>query len=69
MEWTGCFGSIFVGFHPKEALFPMSGVLRGFSICGVLCVRLNPNPYACLVKCEADFTGPALLIEKLLVSE
>ena len=35
------------------ALFPMSGVLRGFSACDVLDVRLGGNPCA------------ALLIEKI----
>jgi hypothetical protein len=37
------------------ALFPMSGVLRGFSACGVLDVRLGGNPWA------------VLLIEKLII--
>jgi len=36
-------------FHPEMALFPMSGVLRGFSACGVPDVRLGGNPYAALL--------------------
>jgi len=54
------------------ALFPTSGVLRGVApaaceeaVCGVLNVRLNTNPCACPVKCEAYLTGAALLIEKI----
>jgi len=39
------------------ALFPLSGVLRGFGGCGVLHVRRTANPCA------------ALLNEKLLISE
>jgi hypothetical protein len=46
----------FVSFHPLMALFPMSGVLRGFApaayekaVCGVLYVHLNENPCAALL--------------------
>jgi hypothetical protein len=42
-----------ISFHPEMALFPMSCVLRGFSACDVLDVRLGGNPCA------------ALLIEKI----
>jgi hypothetical protein len=33
-----------ISFHPEMALFPMSGVLRGFSACDVPDVRLGGNP-------------------------
>jgi hypothetical protein len=36
-------------FHPEMALFPVSGVLRGFSACDVLDVRLGGNPCAALL--------------------
>jgi hypothetical protein len=42
-----------ISFHPEMALFPMSGVLRGFSACDVFDVRLGENPC------------PALLIKKI----
>jgi hypothetical protein len=38
-----------ISFHPEMALFPMSCVLRAFSACNVLDVRLGGNPCAALL--------------------
>ncbi len=40
---------LLASFHPEMALFPMSCVLRGFSACNVLHVRLGGNPCAALL--------------------